>query len=318
MQMFYARADWRNPKNYPAYRDPNATMWAWEFLRRNLNYAALFDHVKQAPYKNDTHREEEETRLAVAWNLSKLLDPKKSYQELAHEHDKPLDGFYFVGQRPEVVLPVFEPDEIYFQHVDDPSLRLNVPLVACSEQKVCLAPNDVMLRICLDGDVDLQIDRFKTWLNESREVHNAEGDTAVYKNKELRAYNVQGAKNDKSSLSPGSFYLPVQAKKINFSHLQPSLQILDAIAGELWMRAKDGTIDTMDDAALDDLQEMIRETLNEQMNEDINGKQLTKAQFRDYQAFGYWYSLSKKYVALAHRDLSAQINQHRSTSQKNK
>ena len=311
MQMLYARADWRNPKNYPARSDTNATMWAWEFLRRNLTYQVLFDRVTQAEYKNDTERQEEEARLAVAWNLSKLLDPRKSYHELEQQEDKPLDDFYVTGQQPEVVLPVIDQDEIYLQQEDDAALLMNAHIIACSEQSTYLAPNEVLLRVCLDGDIDLQIDRFKQWLNDSREIQSAAGVTERHQIRRLRAYNISEPENDKQKSILQNYLLPAQQKRVHYTNLWYALRIVDAIATQLWEIAKEGMADHLDDAELSEIEGMIRETFNNERIDGLKVKSMKPTKFNDYKSFGIWYSLSKRYVALAHADLESQVKGYR-------
>ena len=47
----------------------------------------MFDRIKQAKYRNDTKREEEEMHLAVAWNRSKLIDPVSATIGIFKEQD---------------------------------------------------------------------------------------------------------------------------------------------------------------------------------------------------------------------------------------
>ena len=41
------RPDWRDPEQYPDHEKTSPKQWAWEFLRRNLGYQALYDEFVQ-------------------------------------------------------------------------------------------------------------------------------------------------------------------------------------------------------------------------------------------------------------------------------
>lgn len=329
-----SRADWSNPKLYPDCLDTDSTMWAWEFLRRNFHYEAMFDQATQAKYKNDNERDDKLERLAVAWNMSKLLDPKLSYQQLKKHKSKPLEDFSFSCQQTEIQIPVFEVDDILYEN-DNKEYPFDVQTIACCEQSTYLAPNELVLKICLDGDIKQQLKNFTDWLNSDQKVQDQRDVVKKLKNRSIRMFNFVDIDGSDWKINPASYSLASNAGKVRVTHLWYSLRVMDAIAATEWKLLKNKPVGNLDeqflklrDAVLNQFNKerdvafaehhlvlpLIRKERTWQLNKTI--RKLLNADFESFRTFGAEYTLGKRYLAVAHADLKDQASGKRSRLRK--
>ncbi|MGL5001620.1 MAG: transcriptional regulator domain-containing protein, partial [Casimicrobium sp.] len=146
------RCDWKNANAYPASHDTNATMWAWEFLRRNRDYQTSFDnwsaYQSEKPRPKVADLERYQHMLEVGWNVYDLLPPDQSYAELVRREPERMADFAFSGQEPAVYYPQFNAEEIVRRSRG--STFLDSVFVGAAATTAYLAVNEVMVRICLD------------------------------------------------------------------------------------------------------------------------------------------------------------------------
>ena len=79
------RPNWKNEAEYPDVEKTSTTQWAWEFLRRNLEYAEDYEKIFNYPcdsshefYDLYSDKEEASKELAYKWGIKEMVDPSES------------------------------------------------------------------------------------------------------------------------------------------------------------------------------------------------------------------------------------------------
>lgn len=183
--LFIARADWRDDTNYPNPEVHDSSIWAWELLRRNGEYARDYEICKDAcldvpptPYPMDPlthylcepdpidpnmlyrdyarrHRNHFVYPIKDAvrrkWQINDMPDPGSSWTELLKQHrDRGPDAtlaWLFACNTVDVINP---PDR----------WTQRSHLLASKVTGVCVE-NEVLVRLDLTGNLDEQIESLR-------------------------------------------------------------------------------------------------------------------------------------------------------------
>jgi hypothetical protein len=83
------RPDWKKKSEYPHHKKATVEQWAWEFLRRNIEYQDDYKKFKKNPEKfpstnffhsipRELDKKLAKTDLAYKWGILKMVDPSQS------------------------------------------------------------------------------------------------------------------------------------------------------------------------------------------------------------------------------------------------
>jgi hypothetical protein len=323
-----ARRDWKEASSYPQPQDTNSTMWAWEFLRRNAHYQSHYDDlVQQKAARSQSHEalERYEQMLEVGWNVNDLLSPELSYAQHNQKDSQRIEGFEFSGQTALIGFPRFHAGE--FAALSRISEKLNDPFIGASETTTLVAANEVLVKFCLDGNIDRQLEQVRQHLNtpqfEIDDLTQSNDSKEIFKATphDLRVIFVERSAVDTAQVGADtSDYVALATQiasiKVNLDNLWYVLRTADALASLAVSRTYDELCSDLFTQFNYERKEKIAEVTAFEQSEEQRVPLLRKSTIENYVGFALRYSLSQRYVAVAHADLSGQLAKIRSVKKK--
>jgi Family of unknown function (DUF6499) len=318
------RRDWKEASSYPQPQDTNSTMWAWEFLRRNAHYQSHYDDlVQQKAARSQSHEalERYQQMLEVGWNVNDLLSPELNYAQYNQKDSQRIEDFKFSGQTALIGFPRFHAGE--FAALSRISEKLNDPFIGASETTTLVAANEVLVKFCLDGNIDRQLEQVRDHLNTPQFESDDLTEPFIATPHEFRMIVLE-----RSVVAPeqvGSdtsdefvFGTKVAPIKVKIGHLWCVLRIADALGTLAASRNYDEFCGDVLTHFNNEREQRIPEVKFFEKSVEQYVPLLRKSTIENYVGFALRYSLSQRYVAVAHADLSGQLAKIRSVKKNKK